>query len=71
VTVAPLQLQVDGVGVALEGQVDLYLWAADLTLRPGAGGRDLRVVGPLDRPQVKLSEPPSARAPASAPGVLE
>jgi hypothetical protein len=70
----PLELQVDGVDVRLDGQIDLYLWATDLTLRPDAGGPDLRIIGPLDRPQVRLSlpPPPGARAPdPSVPGSLE
>jgi hypothetical protein len=60
----PTELQVDGVGVRLEGSIDLYLWAADLTLHR-ADGRDLRLVGPLDRPQVRLVE--SAAPGPSAP----
>jgi uncharacterized protein involved in outer membrane biogenesis len=65
----PLELQVDGTDVQLEGQIDLYLWATDLSLRADAGGPDLRIIGPLDRPQVRLSEP---RAPdRSGPGPVE
>ncbi len=72
VTVAPLELQVDGVGVELEGQLDLYLWATDLTLRPDAGNAALRIIGPLDRPQVRLSEPPAPGANApSVPGSVD
>ena len=56
----PTELRVDGVGVRVEGSIDLYLWAADLTLHR-ADGPDLRLVGPLDRPQVRLVE-------AAAPG---
>jgi hypothetical protein len=65
----PLELQVDGVDVQLEGQIDLYLWATDLTLRPDAGGPDLRIIGPLDRPQVRLSQPPAPGARAPDPSV--
>ena len=69
VTVPPTELQVDGVGVELEGQIDLYLWATDLSLRPRAGGPELRVVGPLDRPQVRLNQPPAPNARAPAPAI--
>ena len=66
VTAPPTELQVDGIGVSFEGSIDLYLWAADLTLRTNAGGPDLRVIGPLDRPQVRLNQAagPGADAPA-------
>jgi hypothetical protein len=69
VTLPPTALEVDGVGVELEGQIDLYLWATDLSLRPSAGGTELRVVGPLDRPQIRLNAPPAPNASAPAPSV--
>ncbi|HYZ27057.1 MAG TPA: AsmA-like C-terminal region-containing protein, partial [Geminicoccaceae bacterium] len=69
VTLPPTELQVDGVGLELEGQIDLYLWATDLSLRPRAGGPELRVVGPLDRPQVRLNQPPAPNASAPAPSL--
>jgi AsmA family/AsmA-like C-terminal region len=69
VTLPPTELRVDGVGVEIEGQIDLYLWATDLSLRPSAGGPELRVVGPLDRPQVRLNQPPAPNASAPAPAI--
>jgi uncharacterized protein involved in outer membrane biogenesis len=74
VILPPTEIEIDGVGVRLEGQIDLYLWATDLTLRPDAAGPALRVVGPLDRPQVRLDDPPApgANAPdASLPGSVD
>jgi hypothetical protein len=74
VTLPPTELQVDGVAVELEGRIDLYLWATDLSLRPDVGGAELRVVGPLDRPQVRLTEraAPNATGPdPSAPPSVE
>ena len=61
----------DGREARLEGSIDLLLWAADLTLRldPGGPGDDalgLRLVGPLERPQIRpleRSEPLPAQAP--------
>jgi AsmA-like C-terminal region len=50
----PMQLDFGDIAVRLEGAVDLYLWAVDLTLRPDAGGPVLKAVGPLHRPQVRL-----------------
>jgi hypothetical protein len=74
VTLPLTAIQVDGVDVTIEGQIDLYLWATDLTLGPDAAGPALRVVGPLDRPQVRLDKPPApgANAPdASLPGTVD
>jgi hypothetical protein len=62
VILPPTEIQIDGVAARLEGQIDLYLWATDLTLRPDAAGAALRVVGPLDRPQVRLDRPPAPGA---------
>lgn len=57
----PMMLAVNGAQVQLEGAIDLYLWAMDLTLRAAGAGPELRVVGPLDRPQIRLQ--PDASAP--------
>jgi uncharacterized protein involved in outer membrane biogenesis len=61
----------DGAEARLAGSIDLLLWAADLTLRLDDGRADdealgLRLVGPLDRPQIRLlmpAEPMPAQAP--------
>jgi uncharacterized protein involved in outer membrane biogenesis len=67
VVVPPLLLAVDGTEVRLEGAIDLYLWAIDLTLRPRAD-RSLRLVGPLDRPQIRLqAEAPGAEPDEASP----
>jgi hypothetical protein len=50
----PMELDLHGLETRLEGTVDLYLWAVDLTLQSAAGGPVLKVVGPLHRPQVRL-----------------
>jgi hypothetical protein len=50
----PIELDFGGLETRLEGTVDLYLWAVDLTLQSAAGGPVLKVVGPLHRPQVRL-----------------
>jgi uncharacterized protein involved in outer membrane biogenesis len=67
ITAPPLNFQVDGSTLQLEGAIDLYLWALDLTLRPEDGGPALRLVGPLDRPQVRVRSvdpgPPEERSP--------
>ena len=70
-TTAALPFRLDGAEAQLAGTVDLLLWAADLTLRLDDAGADdaaqgLRLVGPLDRPQIRPltpSEPPAALAP--------
>jgi uncharacterized protein involved in outer membrane biogenesis len=54
--VAPMHLDFGDIAARLEGVVDLYLWAVDLTLQPAGGGPVLKVVGPLQRPQVRLIE---------------
>ena len=51
----PTRLDFGEIAARLEGTVDLYLWAVDLTLRSAAGGPVLRLVGPLHRPQVRLT----------------
>jgi AsmA-like C-terminal region len=50
----PMELDLGGLETRLEGTVDLYLWAVDLTLQSAGGGPVLKVVGPLHRPQVRL-----------------
>ncbi len=62
----PMELDLGGLETRLEGTVDLYLWAVDLTLRSAAGGPVLKVVGPLHRPQVRLlgaAAPPAQASP--------
>jgi hypothetical protein len=62
----PIQLDIGGLETRLQGTIDLYLWAVDLTLQSAAGGPVLKVVGPLHRPQVRLL---GASAPAEqSPG---
>ena len=50
----PVELDLGGTAAHLEGVIDLFLWAVDLTLR-SADGALLKVVGPLHRPQVRLT----------------
>jgi uncharacterized protein involved in outer membrane biogenesis len=50
----PIELGLDGTAAHLEGVIDLFLWAVDLTLRSDAGAL-LKVVGPLHRPQIRLT----------------
>jgi hypothetical protein len=52
--------------VRLEGAVDLYLWAVDLTVRSPVDGPVLKLVGKLHRPQVRLigAAGPEQAAPA-------
>jgi uncharacterized protein involved in outer membrane biogenesis len=50
----PTELEFGDLRARLEGSVDLYLWAVDLTLQAADGGPVLKVVGPLHRPQVRL-----------------
>ena len=50
----PVDLDFGAIRTRLEGAVDLYLWALDLTLQANGGGPALKVVGPLHRPQVRL-----------------
>ena len=50
----PIELDFGGLETRLQGTIDLYLWAVDLTLQSAAGGPVLKVVGPLHRPQVRL-----------------
>jgi uncharacterized protein involved in outer membrane biogenesis len=70
-TARSVQLGLDGTKAQLSGTIDLLVWAADLTLRPeNAGAADavaLRLIGPLDRPQIRLLEPPVPIVPGQAP----
>ncbi len=72
-TAKDVRLELDGHPARLEGSVDLLLWAADLTFRldaaGGAGDRapGLKLVGPLDRPQIRLLQPPAPILPEQAP----
>jgi hypothetical protein len=59
----PIELDFGGLETRLQGTIDLYLWAVDLTLQSAAGGPVLKVVGPLHRPQVRLL---GSSAPAGA-----
>ncbi len=75
-TAQTVNLELAATPVRLEGTVDLLLWAADLTFRlDGKGGRldgadgpvGLKLVGPLDRPQVRLLGAPASIRPEQAP----
>jgi hypothetical protein len=70
-TAQSVQLELDGTQAELSGAIDLLVWAADLTLRPehetGADAVALHLVGPLDRPQVRVLEPPAPTLPGQAP----
>jgi AsmA-like C-terminal region len=63
----PMELDLGGLETRLQGAVDLYLWAVDLTLRSAAGGPVLKVVGPLHRPQVRLLGAPAPSEASPAP----
>ena len=63
----PMTLDFGGLETRLEGAIDLYLWAVDLTLQSAAGGPVLKVVGPLHRPQVRLLGSAAPADPASTP----
>jgi uncharacterized protein involved in outer membrane biogenesis len=70
-TTAAVPFVLDGAEARLAGTIDLLLWAADLILRLDDGRADgaavgLRLVGPLDRPQILLLEP-AEPMPAQAP----
>jgi hypothetical protein len=49
----PTALELGGTRARLEGVIDLFLWAVDLTVR-SEDGAVLKLVGPLHRPQVRL-----------------
>jgi AsmA protein len=62
-----LKLTLDHTAATVTGVIDLLLWAAELTLEvpaPGAPGPPitLKIVGPLERPQSRLSLPPVTAA---------
>jgi hypothetical protein len=61
-------LDLGAITARLEGTVDLYLWAVDLTLQSADGGPVLKVVGPLHRPQVRLIGTAGPERAAPAPG---
>ena len=63
----PMTLDFGGLETRLEGAIDLYLWAVDLTLQSAAGGPVLKVVGPLHRPQVRLLGSAAPADPAPTP----
>ena len=63
----PMELDLGGLETRLQGAVDLYLWAVDLTLQSAAGGPVLKVVGPLHRPQVRLLGSPAPAEESPAP----
>ena len=50
----PVELDLGGTEAHLEGVIDLFLWAVDLSLRSDDGAL-LKVVGPLHRPQIRLT----------------
>jgi AsmA family/AsmA-like C-terminal region len=52
--VQPTHLDFGEITARLEGAIDLYLWAVDLTLESAAGSPVLKMVGPLHRPQVRI-----------------
>jgi hypothetical protein len=63
----PIELDLGGTAAHLEGVIDLLLWAVDLTLRSDDGAR-LKVVGPLHRPQIRLTATgPKQASPAPNP----
>ena len=51
--VPPTDLEFGGIEARVEGVIDLFLWALDLTLRSDEGPV-LKLVGPLHRPHVRL-----------------
>jgi uncharacterized protein involved in outer membrane biogenesis len=67
-----VELTVDDAAVTVAGMIDLLLWAADITVEVAAPDHPdepiaLQVVGPLKRPQTRLTVPPALRAATSAP----
>jgi uncharacterized protein involved in outer membrane biogenesis len=67
-----VQLEIDDAPATITGVVDLLLWAADLTLEVAVPDHAdepiaLQVVGPLKRPQTRLTVPPALRAETAAP----
>ena len=67
-----VRLDVDGAATSVAGTVDFLLWTTDLTVDVAAPDHPhepiaLRIVGPLDRPQTRLTVPPALRAETAAP----
>jgi hypothetical protein len=67
-----VELEVDDAAVTVAGVIDLLLWAADVTVEVAAPDHPdepiaLQVVGPLKRPQTRLTVPPALRAATAAP----
>ena len=64
----PIELSLGGMQAHLEGVIDLFLWAVDLTLRSNEGAV-LKLVGPLHRPQIRLTPAagPEQASPAPNP----
>lgn len=67
-----VELDVDDAAATVAGLVDLLIWAADLTVEMAAPAYPdelvtLRIVGPLKRPQTRLTVPPALRAATAAP----
>ncbi|HEX5079244.1 MAG TPA: AsmA family protein [Geminicoccaceae bacterium] len=61
------KLELDGAAATVAGTVDLLIWAADLTFQvagPPSAEKPitLRIVGPLKRPQTRLTLPPALPA---------
>lgn len=68
-TAQAVTLELDDRRARLDGAIDLFLWAADLTVQPEPEGPPLRIVGPLDRPQLRQGalEPPAEERSAPSP----
>lgn len=70
-TVEELRLELDGTRAHLAGSVDLLLWVADLEValddHVASEATGLHLIGPLDRPQIRLLAPEASPAPGQAP----
>jgi uncharacterized protein involved in outer membrane biogenesis len=71
-TTQSVELDADGAAVTVAGVIDLLLWAGDITVEVAAPDHPdepiaLDVVGPLKRPQTRLTVPPALRAATAAP----
>jgi hypothetical protein len=67
-----VELEVDDAAVTVAGMIDLLLWAADVTVEVAAPNHPdepiaLQIVGPLKRPQTRLTVPPALRAATEGP----
>jgi hypothetical protein len=67
-----VDLEVDDAAVTVAGMIDLLLWAADVTVEVAAPNHPdepiaLQIVGPLKRPQTRLTVPPALRAATEGP----